>query len=202
MLKAPFSGEVAEVHGTPGATLSAGESLARIVRTDTLWFEIAVSPEGARQLETAGLGGLVLEDGERPSLRIEEGLRWVATAPELSPRTGTIDVLLEARLHVRVERGVGLEEDGEAPAPCLHQVAHDTQVVEVDIRGAVEDLGGHGPRVRLLHQQPADHAREVRQPALVERRPARLAGADVTFRGLVGDLSIYLLLRNFVAGTH
>ena len=95
-LRASFSGEIAAVSATPGATVAAGDTLARLVRTDVVWLEVALPPEGARRLVASGVRGLVLEDPESPPLRIEDGLSLVSVAPELSPRTGTVTVLLEA----------------------------------------------------------------------------------------------------------
>ena len=95
-LRAPFAGEVAAVHTTPGATVSAGDALARLVRTDVVWVEVAVPPNGARRLASQGVRGLVLDDPESGPVRVEDGLSLVSVAPELSPRTGTVTVLLEA----------------------------------------------------------------------------------------------------------
>jgi len=94
-LRAPFAGEIAEVHTTPGSTVSAGDALARLVRTDVVWVEVAVPPNGARRLASQGVRGLVLDDPENGPVRVEEGLSLVSIAPELSPRTGTVTVLLE-----------------------------------------------------------------------------------------------------------
>lgn len=95
-LQAPFAGEVASVSATPGSTVAAGDSLARLVRTDVVWIDVAVPPKGARQLAAKGVAGIVLEDPESGAVRISEGLSLVSVAPELSPRTGTVAVLLEA----------------------------------------------------------------------------------------------------------
>ncbi len=95
-LRAPFAGEIARISTSPGATVAAGEPLARLVRTDGVWFEIALSPAGARQVAEEGVRGVVLTDPEHGSVRIEEGLRLVSVAPEMSPETGTVTVLLEA----------------------------------------------------------------------------------------------------------
>jgi len=95
-LKAPFAGEIAAVHATPGSTVSAGDALARLVRTDAVWIEVAVPPNGARRLASQGVRGLVLDDPESGPVRVEEGLSLVSIAPEISPRTGTITVLLAA----------------------------------------------------------------------------------------------------------
>ncbi len=95
-LEAPFSGVIAAVTATPGATISAGDSLARLVRTDAVWIEVALPPRGARRLAEAGVRGIVLEDPETGPTMIDEGLTLVSVAPGLSPRTGTVAVLLEA----------------------------------------------------------------------------------------------------------
>ena len=95
-LKAPFAGEVARVEAMPGATVAAGDPLVRLVRTDVLWLEVALAPGDARRLAELGVRGLVLTDPERGPKRLEDGLRLVSVAPEMSPETGTVSVLLEA----------------------------------------------------------------------------------------------------------
>ncbi len=94
-LRATFAGEIARVSTSPGATVAAGEALARLVRTDLVWLEIALSPAAARQISEEGVRGVVLSDPEHGSVRIEEGLRLVSVAPEVTPETGTVTVLLE-----------------------------------------------------------------------------------------------------------
>lgn len=95
-LKAPFGGEVARVAATPGATVSAGEPLARVVRTDRVWIEVSVTPADAARLDSEGVRGVVLSDPELGPVRLEQGLRLVSVAPEVAPETGTVTVLLEA----------------------------------------------------------------------------------------------------------
>ncbi len=96
LLRAPFAGGIAAVNVTPGATVAAGDSLARLVRTDLVWIEVALPPYGARRLAASGVRGVVLEDPESEPMRVEEGLSLVSIAPEVSPRTGTVTVLLQA----------------------------------------------------------------------------------------------------------
>ena len=95
-LRAPFTGEIAEVIASPGSTVAAGDPLARVLRTDVLWFEIALAPADAARLRGEAIRGVVLTDPEREPIRIEDGVRLISVAPELSPRTGTLAVLLEA----------------------------------------------------------------------------------------------------------
>ncbi|MEM7350125.1 MAG: efflux RND transporter periplasmic adaptor subunit [Acidobacteriota bacterium] len=96
VLRAPFSGQVAEVTASLGATVAAGETLARLVRTDELWLEIAVPPAQARRLAAEEAQGVVLDAPPGPPIRIEEGLQLISVAPELSPATSTVTVLLAA----------------------------------------------------------------------------------------------------------
>ena len=60
-LRAPFTGEIARVVTSPGATVAAGEPLARLVRTGLLWLEIALPPAGARRLAAEGVQAVVPE---------------------------------------------------------------------------------------------------------------------------------------------
>jgi RND family efflux transporter MFP subunit len=109
ILRAPFAGEVAEVTTPPGATVAAGEALARLVRTDLVWLEVSLPPAGARRIAAEGVRGVVLTDPEHDSIRIEEGLRLVSVAPEVSPATGTVAVLFEAPARPGLVLGTALE---------------------------------------------------------------------------------------------
>ena len=93
-IRAPFAGQVARVNATPGTTVAAGDELARLVRTDAMWLEVAVPPSAVRAI-TAGVTGVVLVDRERPPVRITEGVRLVSVAPEIARETGSVTVLIE-----------------------------------------------------------------------------------------------------------
>jgi membrane fusion protein, heavy metal efflux system len=93
-IRAPFAGGIARVSATPGTTVAAGDELARLVRTDAVWLEIAVPPSAARAV-AAGITGIVLIDRERPPVRITEGVRLVSVAPEIARDTGSVSVLVE-----------------------------------------------------------------------------------------------------------
>ncbi len=95
IVRAPFEGKIAAVAAAPGSTVAAGDSLARLVRTDLVWLEVALPPVDAARLATEDVGGIVLTQGRRKPIRLEEGLRLVAVAPEVATTTGKVDVLLE-----------------------------------------------------------------------------------------------------------
>ncbi len=174
-LKAPLAGTMAAVDISPGATVSAGQALARQVRTDLVWLAVSLSPQAARQLESDGLAGVVLSDGEGQPLRRLDGVRMVALAPELSASTATVTALLElpAEAPLRLastwdvqvllatqRQGVvipssALVDDGGVPVVYL-QLAGETfvrQVVEpLDRQGDLLLVAGLTPGQRLVQQ--------------------------------------------------
>ncbi len=174
-LKAPFSGRIAAVSTTPGATVAAGDSLARLVRTDVVWIEVALPPRDARRLAEAGLRGVVLDDPESGPLRIDEGLSLVSVSPEISPRTGTVTVLLEAPglagtgfalgstvaaqvLMAGEDSGIvvpasALVDDGGVPVVFLQLAGEDFQRQTVTVLGRQGDqvlVDGLAPGQRLV----------------------------------------------------
>ena len=174
-LKAPFSGRIAAVSTTPGATVAAGDALARLVRTDVVWIEVALPPQDARRLAAAGLRGVVLDDPESGPVRIDEGLSLVSVSPELSPRTGTVTVLVEAPglagtgfalgstvaaqvLMAGEESGIvvpasALVDDGGVPVVFLQLSGEDFQRQTVTVLGRQGDkvlIGGLAPGQRLV----------------------------------------------------
>ncbi len=168
--RAPFSGRIAAVTTTPGATVAAGDALARLVRTDVVWIEVALPPQDARRLMDAGLRGLVLDDPESGPVRVEGDLSLVSVSPELSPRTGTVTVLLEAPgiagtgfalgstvaaqvLMAGDESGIvvpasALVDDGGVPVVFLQLGGEDFQ------RQTVTVLGRQGDRVLVAGLVP------------------------------------------------
>ncbi len=174
-LKAPFSGRIAAVSTTPGATVAAGDALARLVRTDVVWIEVALPPQDARRLAAAGLRGVVLDDPESGPVRIDEGLSLVSVSPELSPRTGTVTVLVEAPglagtgfalgstvaaqvLMAGEESGIvvpasAVVDDGGVPVVFLQLSGEDFQRQTVTVLGRQGDevlVGGLAPGQRLV----------------------------------------------------
>jgi len=108
-LRAPISGTVSTVSVSPGSTVRAGESIARIVQSDPLWLEVALRPADARQLSAAEAAGVIVTDGENPPIRIEEGVQLVSIAPEASSRTGTVSALLEVPSHPELTLGTRVQ---------------------------------------------------------------------------------------------
>lgn len=174
-LRAPLTGTMAAVDISPGATVSAGQTLARQVRTDRVWLAVALSPQAAQHLESDGLVGVVLSDGEGAPLRRLEGVRLVALAPELSASTATVTALLELPAEGRLRLGStwdaqllldtqrqgvvipssALVDDGGVPVVYL-QLAGETfvrQVIEVlDRQGELLLVDGLTPGQRLVQR--------------------------------------------------
>ncbi|MEE8525024.1 MAG: efflux RND transporter periplasmic adaptor subunit [Thermoanaerobaculia bacterium] len=163
-LRAPFAGEIARVTASPGAIVAAGEPLARLVRTDAVWLEVSLPPAAARQIAEEGVRGVVLVDPEHAPVRIEEGLRLVSVAPELSPRTGTVTVLFEAPPTAGLTLGTTLE------ARVLSKEHREGVVVPAS---AVVDDGG----VPVVYLQLSGES-FVRQPVQVLERQGDLLLVD------------------------
>lgn len=160
-LRAPFAGAVADVRASPGTTVTAGELLARVVRTDVVWFEVAVPAAGARRIRESGVAGLVLIDPERSAVRIESGLRLVSIAPEMSPATGTVTVLIEARASMGLSLGTTAD---------VHVLTTDSRAGIVLPSSAVVDDGG----VDVVYLQLAGEHFVRQQVAVLERQGDRV----------------------------
>ena len=181
-VNAPFAGEISAVYASPGEVVAAGAALGRLVKTGSVWLEVAVSPEAGRRL-AEGLSGVVVTFPEGFSLRIEEGVRLVSTAPEIDARTGTVAVLLEVPpsealiLGSTVTAQILLSESAEGvvvPASALIddggvEVVYLQLSGEEFVRQPVQVTTRQGKRAICL---PCDRAsRKLRQAASVSGAP-------------------------------
>jgi len=136
VLSAPIGGRVASVSASPGASVAAGEALARVVRTDPVWVEVSLSPQDARRVAAAsqGLGGLILTSGGDPPVTVPaERVRLVSVAPEADAATGRVPALVE------VAGGAGLSLGTTVDAEVLLGGAREGVVVPTS---ALVDDGG------------------------------------------------------------
>jgi RND family efflux transporter MFP subunit len=95
-IRAPFAGRVAQVLVSPGAHVSAGTTLLRLIRERPVWIRAALTPQDAARL-TGQIAGLVLDIGASvDGIQVPAAdLRLVAIAPEVDSRTGTVEALIE-----------------------------------------------------------------------------------------------------------
>ncbi len=94
---APWSGRVAEVSVSPGQTVTAGTSLARLVRLRPLWIVVALRPADAARVQGRPSGLLLRRPGSSEVMRIgSEDLRLISRSPEVDPRTASISLIVEA----------------------------------------------------------------------------------------------------------
>lgn len=94
-VRAPFTGQVARIDVSPGATVEPGERLARLVRTDKAWVEVGLDPADAAKAR-AGVTGLVVEvPGGEPVRFTESETALVSFAPEVDPETGRLPAIFE-----------------------------------------------------------------------------------------------------------
>jgi len=96
VLRSPFNGEVAAVHGEVGQTIAAGHPLVQVASTDTLIVRTSVSAREVQWLEV-GLPGLVTpSDGSAPFETVLRSFTQVA-----DPQSRRYIVELEAPNRVR-----------------------------------------------------------------------------------------------------
>lgn len=95
-VRAPFDGRIAAVTASPGAAVSAGEELGRVIGSGPVWIELDLAPAAARRLAAQGPAGLVVEPRDEPPIRLaSDSVRLVSIAPEVDPAKGTLTALLE-----------------------------------------------------------------------------------------------------------
>ena len=118
-IRAPWNGHVASVAVTPGQAVGAGTALARLVKTDRLWIEVALRPAAAAWL-TSDPAGLYLEVAglERAYAFAAEEVRLVSRAPEIDDETGTVGVILEVPGR-RAELPLGSVAEAEVVLPSV-----------------------------------------------------------------------------------
>ena len=96
LVRAPWTGRVAEVYVSPGHTVAAGAPLGRLVRVRPLWIIVALRPEGAARVQVAPAGLFLKRPGQQAPLEIAaKDLKLVSRSPEVDPRTASVSVILE-----------------------------------------------------------------------------------------------------------
>jgi RND family efflux transporter MFP subunit len=94
-VRAPFTGQVARIDVSPGATVEQGERLARLVRTDRVWVEVALDPAEVARAR-AGVTGLVVDlPGGAPVRFSQAETTLVSFAPEVDGDTGKLPAIFE-----------------------------------------------------------------------------------------------------------
>jgi RND family efflux transporter MFP subunit len=153
-VRAPFSGEVAEVHVVSGEAVSAGDPLLRIVRREPVWVEVQLPPRMAVSATQHPAGVVLRASGFEPITVDSSRTRFVSQSPEVNDVTGTVATIIEVR--------------GEIPLPL--GTAADTEILLRDaIHGvvipasAIVDDGG----IPVVYVQ-ADGEGFVRQEVKIE----------------------------------
>lgn len=96
LVRAPWTGRVAEVSVSPGQTVTAGAALARLVRVRPLWIVVALRPEAATLVQAAPTGLFLKRPGQPAPLEVAaKDLKLVSRSPEVDPRTASVSVILE-----------------------------------------------------------------------------------------------------------
>ncbi len=114
VLRAPFDARVASVQVSPGETVAAGTTLARLVARGPVWVEVRLQPQDAARLQARRQAsqqtsqqaseqhGLLLRPAgsERaleltPSSDSDNPVRLVTLHPEVDARSGTVGAVFE-----------------------------------------------------------------------------------------------------------
>ncbi len=95
-ISAPWRGRIAEIFVTPGQALSAGDRVARIVKTRPLWLELALRPGDADRVQGKPLGVTIRRSGGAELIVLSPAaVRVVSRVPILDAATASVRLLLE-----------------------------------------------------------------------------------------------------------
>ncbi len=191
-VRAPFSGQIAEIMVTPGEAVAAGASLARLVQTDPVWVEVGLRPEVAGSL-AAPPAGLVIQGGpgQAPVSFAARSVRLVSRAPEVDRATGLVQTIIEVRGAQGLRVGTAVQAEvllhGERPGIVVpaEAIVDDAGVPvvyvqpggESFVRREVRIIGRQGNRVLVEGVWPAD--RIVTLGAAAIRRSAQMSSGEV-----------------------
>ena len=131
-ITAPFAGRVAETVVSPGQRVAAGTALVRVVRERPVWVRVALTPDDATELAN-GITGLILDTGgSSEAVELDErALRLVAVAPEVDPRSGTVEVLVEVERTVdELKPGLRAAAQVLLPGQIAGMLLPDSAVVD------------------------------------------------------------------------
>lgn len=162
-VRAPFAGRVAAVRVSAGETVAAGAPLARLVKSEPVWLEVALSPGDAAAVTTDPAGLVLTTPGAPEPLVLAAGtVRLVAHSPEVDPATGTVAVLLE------VDRSVDELRIGSAVEAEL-LLAGEREGIVIPASAVVDDSG-----VSVVYLQTTGESFVRRELEVVARQGDRL----------------------------
>ena len=157
-VQAPFAGQVAEVHVTPGEAVPAGARLARLVRPDPLWIEVALRPDSVSEIKAAT--GLVIESRRAAGVERfgEDEMRLVSVSPSVDSQTGKVMAIFEVaadtdrlRIGSRVEAEILLAGRSQGIAVPITALVDDGGIPIVYLQ--VDGEGFVRRQVTVLHRQ-------------------------------------------------
>lgn len=157
-IQAPFNGQVAEVHVTPGEAVPAGARLARLVSPKPIWIEVALRPDSVSEAKAAT--GLIVETRRgRGVERFDENeVRLISVSPSVDSLTGKVMAIFEVaadtdqlRIGSRAEAEILLPESNKGIVVPINALVDDSGITVVYLQ-----LDGEGfvrRQVRVLHRQ-------------------------------------------------
>ena len=154
LVRAPWTGRVAEVSVTPGQTVAAGTSLGRLVKVRPLWLVLALRPEAAARVQAAPQRLYLKRPGQQIPIEVSaRDLRLVSRSPEVDPRTASVAVILEVNRSA-VDLPLGSAVEAEL------RLAGERRGIVVPLSALLDDSGTTVAYVQLEGESFA--RREVR----------------------------------------
>ena len=192
-ITAPFAGRVAEMMVSPGQQVAAGTALVRIVRERPVWIRVALTPDDAGRLRV-GIAGLILDSGGS-SNAVELGedeLRLIAVAPEVDPRSGTVEVLIEVERSVdQLKPGLRATAQVLLPGEIEGMLLPDAAVVDdAGVPVVYVQLDGETFARRLVEVEHRQGDRVLVDGILAGERIVTIGGAAIRRASLLASGSV------------
>jgi RND family efflux transporter MFP subunit len=192
-ITSPISGLVADVWVRPGMSAAAGDSLVRLVKTNSVWLEVSLDAAEMAALDTKPRSLHLRIPGSADVLSYSaDEFRLIATSPSLDPVTGNGTALLELTvdkksipLGVTVEASIGTGDEETGVVVDANALVDDggTDVVYVQTEGEsferheVHVIRREGGRVLITGLAPG--VRVVTQGGPVIRRASMLSTGGI-----------------------
>lgn len=192
-ISAPFAGRVAETLVSPGQQVAAGAPLLRVLRERPVWVRVALTPDDATRLGD-GIAGLILDTGgSAAAIEAEAGeIRLVAVAPEVDPRSGTVEALIEVERSVdQLKPGLRATAQILLPGEVEGMLVPDSAVVDdAGVPVVYIQLGGESFSRRVVAVQHRQGDLVLVDGVLPGERVVTVGGAAIRRASLLASGSV------------
>ena len=192
-INAPFAGRVAETLVSPGQQVAAGAPLLRVVRERPVWVRVALLPDDATRLD-GGMSGLILDTGANAPAQefTANEARLVAVAPEVDPRSGTVEALIEVERSVdQLKPGLRATAQILLPGEIEGLVLPDSAVIDdAGVAVVYVQLSGESFSRRMVGVRHRQGNRVLVDGVLPGERVVTFGGAAIRRASLLASGSV------------